>query len=542
MKRKIAWILILALAILFVRPVLPVQAAEIVASGTCGENLTWELDDEGTLTISGTGNMGNYGGAGHTPWYSNSSAIQTVIIEDGVTSIGNYAFYDCTNLRSVTIPNGVTSISTYAFCECNSLTSVTIPDSVTSIGNYAFYNCTSLTGIWVEVNNPNYCSDDYGVLFNKDQTRLLTAPGALSGTYEIPDSVTNISNQAFSCCTSLIGITIPDSVISIGDSAFRDCTSLASTIIPDSVTSIGMYVFWGCTGLTSITIPDSVTSIGFSAFVRCTSLTSITIPDSVTSISYCAFEGCTSLTGIWVEANNPNYCSDDYGVLFNKDQTRLIIAPGALSGTYEIPDSVTSIGNDAFYCCTSLTSVTIPGSVISIGEYSFAGCTSLTDIYFKGSAPIWGNNYVFSEVTATAYYPSGNDTWKEYVMQDYGGTITWVAYKVDQGHKHSYVETEWVEATCTEMGCLVFTCICGETYTETISATGHDYKDGVCKNCGAADPDSVSPGGDAGEKDNSGKKDDSDSKGGSTVVILVIAAVVVIAGAVCIVVLKKKKK
>ncbi len=357
-------------------------------SGTCGDNLTWSLDtDTGVLTISGTGAMKNYSSYSSVPWYTYSSYIKTVVLPDGITSIGDWAFYYCTSLTSVTIPDSVTSIGNYAFYYCTSLTSITIPDSVTSIGSYAFCGCTSLTSITVDENNQYYSSDLYGVLFNKDKTQLIQYPaGSKITEYIIPDSVTSIGSSAFQSCTSLTSITIPDSVTDIGDWAFSDCTSLTSITIGSGVTSIGYGAFYHCTSLTSITIPDSVTSIGYSAFGECTSLTSITIGSGVTSIGNYVFSGCTSLASITVDENNQYYSSDLYGVLFNKDKTQLIQYPGGSKITeYIIPDSVTSIGNYAFYYCTSLTSITIPDSVTSIGDDAFYYCTSLTSITIPDS-------------------------------------------------------------------------------------------------------------------------------------------------------------
>ena len=351
MKKRL---LSFVLAALMIASLLPATAlaADIVDSGTCGaegdgSNLTWTLDSEGVLTISGSGDMHGYDHLG-APWYGIRSPVKSAVIADGVTSIGDSAFFDCTSLTSVTIPDSVTSIGEYAFYNCTSLTSVTIPNSVTSIGEYAFYNCTSLTSV------------------------------------AIPDSVTSIGEYAFSHCTSLTSVTIPDSVTSIGRYAFYYCTSLTSVTIPDSVTSIGEYAFYDCTSLTSVTIPDSVTSIGDGAFSYCESLTSVTIPDSVTSIGWHAFDGCTSLTGIWVAEGNSHYASDASGVLFNKDKTTLVQCPGAFAA-YTIPNSVTSIGADAFSYCRSLTSVTIPDSVTSIGESSFYKCTSLTSVTIPDS-------------------------------------------------------------------------------------------------------------------------------------------------------------
>ena len=361
-------------------------------SGTCGNNLTWTLSN-GTLTISGIGAMEDYEYASDAPWDDYRSSIQSLVITDGVTNIGDGAFSYCSSLTSVTIPNSVTSIGDYAFSGCKSLTSITIPNSVTSIGNlafsycssltsitipnsvtsignhafsycsslisvtipnsvasigeYAFYCCSSLTSINVDANNPNYCSID-GVLFGKDKTTLIQYPiGNTRSEYIIPNSVTSIGEWAFSGCKSLTSITIGNSVTSIGDYAFFECSSLTSMTIPNSVTSIGDHAFQYCTYLTSVTIGNGVTSIGDYAFRDCSSLISVTIPNSVASIGDDAFYRCTSLTSV------------------------------------TIGKSVTSIGNSTFRGCSSLTSITIPNSVTSIGNLAFEGCSSLTSSVYN---------------------------------------------------------------------------------------------------------------------------------------------------------------
>ena len=208
--------------------------------------------------------------------YLDGNLVTELIIPDGVTSIGDYAFEGCTSLTSIMIPDSVTSIGDYAFEGCTSLTSIMIPDSVTSIGYVAFFDCTGLTSITVDEDNTSYQSID-GNLYSKDGRTLIH--------YAIGKK-----NTSF---------TIPDRVKSIGEWAFRDCTGLTSIVIPDSVTSIGWYAFGDCTGLTSIVIPDSVASIGFGAFYNCTGLTSIVIHDSVTSIGNRAFEGCINLKDVY---------------------------------------------------------------------------------------------------------------------------------------------------------------------------------------------------------------------------------------------------
>ena len=427
-------------------------AADIVNRGTCGaegNNLTWTLDSDGKLIVSGKGDMGQY------PWWGEPPLIKNVEIRDGVTSIGNHAFDGCSNLASVTIPNSVTSIEGSAFVYCRSLAFLSIPDSVTSIGSSAFNGCRSLTSI------------------------------------TIPDSVTSIESYIFSGCSGLISLTIPENVTSIESNAFYGCSGLISFTIPEGVTSIESSTFNGCSGLTSITIPNSVTSIGSSAFNNCNNLINvyyggtksqwleIAIDASNTSIQNAKINiHCTDgiLSG---EINNPQgYCGGEgdgsnLRWIFTDDGTLKISGTGKMADyDYEsyyppwgnlavatvfiengvttisgwaffrfsdlvsitipdsiitigerafarnsgltnvvLPNSVTAIGEDAFmscgitsmtipdnisvinsctfWGCSNLTSVTIPSAVVSIDEGAFAGCYELTDIYYKGTMSQW---------------------------------------------------------------------------------------------------------------------------------------------------------
>ena len=315
----------------------------------------------------------------------------------------------------------VTSIGGSAFRYCTSLTSVTIPDSVTSIGGWAFTDCASLTSV------------------------------------TIPDGVTSIGEYTFSWCTSLTSATIPDSVTSIGEFAFHNCKSLTSMTIPRSVVSIGYDAFGWCESLTSVTILDGVRSIGNSAFTDCKSLTSVTIPNSVTSIGRGAFSSCASLTGIWVAEGNSHYVSDASGVLFNKDKTTLVQCPGAFA-VYTIPGSVTSIGDDAFSGCASLTSVTIPDSVTSIGNYAFSCCGSLTDVYFTGTETAWNCITI----------GTANDALKNANIH-----YNYVS------HTHSYKDVV-TAPTCTAKGYTTHTCSCGDSYVDTyVDALGHAWDSGT---------------------------------------------------------------
>ena len=513
--------------------------ATVTASGTCGDAVTWELEN-GTLTISGTGAMYNFSYFGEVPWYPYVNRITTVIIGNGVTSIGmsaferclllssitipnsvktigGFSFFKCSSLSSIAIPDGVTSIGDYAFDNCTSLSTISIPNSVTSIGDSAFYVCVSLTAITVSGGNANYSSEN-GILFNKDKTTLLRYPAGKTDTsYTVPDSVTTLGNRAFercsslssvsihngvtsigsdvfegcdslttitvsggnanyssengvlfnkdkttllkypagkddtsytvpgsvtsirvsafSGCVSLSSVTIPNGVKSIGEFAFEDCVSLSSISLPDSITSIGIGAFGWCISLSSVTIPNGVTSIRESTFDGCRSLTSITIHDNIKSLPWPAFEGCTSLTEITVSGGNAYYCSEN-GVLFNKDKTTLLKYPAGKTDTsYTVPDSVTTIVDEAFEECTSLTEInvsggnanyssengvlfdkdkttlwkypagkndtsyTVPDSIEIIEIYAFYGCASLSSVNIGDGTTIIGD-YAFEGCTS----------------------------------------------------------------------------------------------------------------------------------------------
>ncbi len=471
MKGRLKKSMAALLTLVFLLALLPAGTmAANVASGSCGKYLTWTLDADGVLTISGTGDMKNYDYESNVPWYNRRGEVRTVIISEGVTGIGRSAFYGCSGLTSLTIPASLTSIDVNAF------------------------SGSSLTSFSVASGNPNYISED-GVLFSKDKTKLIKYPTAKQGAYTIPASVTSIGSYAFyDCsgltslnipsgvtilsyfafagCSGLTNVTIPEGVILIEDGAFHGCSGLKSLTIPTSVTHIdGGWTFYGCDGLTSVTIlsnakiagcfrncrgltslsvtfdnpfyssedgvlfnkdktelimypggkqgaytiPSSVTSIESSAFSGCSGLTSLTIPSNVTNIGDGAFASSTEyvsiLTDITVASDNPYYSSED-GVLFNKDKTELIIYPGGKQGAYTIPPSVTSIGdhafawcdsltsvtipsgvtsigNDAFYDCSGLTIVTIPLSVTSIGDFAFYGCSGLKVVFYGGSRDEW---------------------------------------------------------------------------------------------------------------------------------------------------------
>ena len=433
MKKIISLLLSIAM-LLTITSGLNLTAYADVQTGKCGDNVTYSLDTEtGVLTISGTGKMTAFSRFDDSPFYQNSN-IKSVIIGNGVTSIGDYVFEGCENLTSVTIPNTVISIGDDAFDCCTSLTNVTIPDRVTSIGNEAFYYCKSLTSVTIPDSVTSIGS--YAFCGCKSLTSVSIGNGVTNiysfafvdctslTSVTIPDSVTSIGDYAFDGCTSLAGVTVGNGVTSIGSGAFNGCESLTSVTIPDSVTSIGSYAFDGCTSLTSITIPDSVTSIGDRAFYNCTSLTSVTIPNSVTSIRDSTFKNCTSLTSVTIPDSVTSI--DNYAFYSCWDLTSVTI-PDSVTNigddsffnctsltSVTIPDSVTNIGDDAFKGCMSLTSVTIPDSVTSIGYATFEGCKRLTSVTIPNSVTSIGNNaFCECESLKDVYYTASQSEWNK---------------------------------------------------------------------------------------------------------------------------------
>lgn len=417
----------------------------LLGSGTCGANgsyLTWELDCDGLLTISGTGDMADYTGSTYVPWFTLIGSVKSIVIEEGVASLGSLAFVSCYLVTSIEIPNSVTIIDASAFLGCSGLTSISVKSGNT------------------------YYSSENGVLFNKDKTTLVRYPIGKQGVYSIPTSVIGIGTAAFNGCSGLTSVTIPDGVTSIGNYAFAGCTGLksitceaetpptcgdncfsevdksipvyvpqesvnnykiewsyftnfqASVCKPVSGTC-GTNVTWtlDCDGvltisgtgamddcikenwvyrpwedyvssIKSVVIEEGVTSIGEGAFFGCTAITSITIPNSVSSVGGNAFYRCDGLT-------SPVYNSQIFAFM-----------PTSYTGAYVIPDGIKTIAVGAFYECAGLTSVTIPSSVTSIGDYAFKGCDGLTSITCKALIPPTYGEGCFSNSNIPVYVPA----------------------------------------------------------------------------------------------------------------------------------------
>ena len=360
----------------------------ITAGGKCGDNLYWKVIDN-SLTIFGTGAMYDYEYSGNiSPWRNLNPAPTSLVLEEGITHIGENAFYNCSGFKgSLIIPNNVTTIGNSAFYGCSGFNgSLITPNNVTTIGNYAFYDCSGFTG-----------------------------------SLTIPNSITTIGNGAFSNCSGFTGdLTIPNSVTTIGNHAFEDCSGFTGSLtIPNSVTTIGNYAFEDCSGFNgSLTIGNSVTTIGNNAFAYCSGFTgSLTIGNSVTTIGNYAFY-CSGFTG---SLTIPNSVTTIGNFAFR--------ACSGFTGSLTIPNSVTTIGEYAFRACSSFTgSLTIGNSVTTIGNYAFYECSGFTEVYsFAETAPTLGTNtFTYINKNATLYYPISSEQsysrkdWFNYFSKDIG--------------------------------------------------------------------------------------------------------------------------
>ena len=352
----------------------------LVVAGEFGKNLKWSYDYSGVLTISGTGEMPNWGKFSEVPWKYWQSNLKSVIFSDGITSIGDFAFCNCSKINSLVIPDSVTYIGKSAFSGCNQLVNVNLPDSVTFIGEYAFRSCNGLLSFTippkVKTISPNtfaYCSSITSVYCSESMESIgnnaFYSCSKLT-TVNLPSNLRTIGDEAFALCTELKNITIPESVTSIGTAAFSQCNCIESVKLPDGIVSIADKAFYDCVGLKQLTIPNGVTTIGEQAFWRCESLIDITIPESVITIKSWAF----AITGIKTVTIPKNVESYENGFHGCKNLTEVVISSG-----------VKTISKSAFSHCSDLTSVTIPDSVIVIEDFAFEFCTSLKSITLPNS-------------------------------------------------------------------------------------------------------------------------------------------------------------
>lgn len=314
----------------------PTKVLDEIITGTCGQEALWTLNvTEGTLTISGSGIVTNYTESNPAPWNEYADQILYVIVEDGISRIGNFAFAGFTDLIGVELADSVLTIGTYAFQDCSNLPQITLPSGLTKIAIRTFEGCAALTSV------------------------------------VIPESVTTIDIGAFIDCTTLTSVQIPNSVTSLGSSAFSGCTALASVTLPANITAIESNSFYGCTALKEIAIPEGVTTIGTRAFYGCTGLTTAALPSTLTSVGDYAFYNCTALNGLLL----PNGLETIGSYAFARClQVKHLV----------IPETVTAIGNGAFSGCTALEQVGFLGDAPQLGEAVFSGATA-TFFYPEGN-------------------------------------------------------------------------------------------------------------------------------------------------------------
>ena len=420
-----------------------------IDTGLCGNNLTWTVYDSDnnstgdTLVISGTGAMEDYKKSRDdrddpweysTPWIAKNFPLKKVVLENGLTHIGNCAFIDRSGLTdSLVIPDSVTSIGCSAFENCSGLTgSLVIPDSVTSIGCSAFKNCSGLTGSLV-----------------------------------IPNSVTSIGYNAFSGCSGFNGtLTISNKLKTIDSNVFYKCAGLTgSLIIPDSVTNIGNSAFSECSGLTgSLIIPDSVTSIGYNAFYRCTGLEGeLILPDKVERIESNTFRECGKLSVSLILPKNLTYIGE------------YAFAGTGFKTISDFPESLVSILDSAFYGCKTLSgNLVIPSNVQELGYGAFEGCHKLLSITVKNP------NCTFvkeRDRPAITYNDLPKIVWKGYCKSTLVTYAEGIRGNYEISHQWNTEESICKEATCTEKGIQGIQCSrCNEIKSgseKDILPTGH---------------------------------------------------------------------
>ncbi|MCR5131140.1 MAG: leucine-rich repeat protein [Prevotella sp.] len=375
---------------------------EVAASGTCGDNLTWKYYDDGTLEILGTGAMTDYASATDAPWNNYKSSITKVVVAEGATTIGNYAFSNCSVLTSVTMPSTLTTLGYHAFSKCVQLLSVVVPEGVTKLNYSSFYKCTSMTSVSLPSTLTDMAWESFRECTSLTSVDIPAAIATIGGStfygctalssVTLHEGLVTIGRHAFENCTALTEITIPSTVkelgyISYNESAcFGGCTSLATVNVSEGVEFIGPQTFKNCSALTSFTIPSTVTTIGEEAFVYCTKLSNVTIPEGVPSIGVGAFSYCSSLTSATIPESVTSI--ENYTFYHCTNLSNVTI-----------PEGVTSIGYEAFCNCTSLTSITIPSSVTSMGSLPFSGCSSLTTVTIREGAECLGH-YTFKNCTS----------------------------------------------------------------------------------------------------------------------------------------------
>ncbi|MGN0467227.1 MAG: leucine-rich repeat protein [Acutalibacteraceae bacterium] len=399
-----------------------------MASGKCGDDISWSLNYKGDLVLSGSGDMYDFNSYYNVPWYEYAADIKTVDIDENITSIASYSFYRCSKVTEVILPSGIVQIGEYTFYDC-SLKTIDLPDRIISIGDYAFSGCD-----FTQINIP--------------QTVETIGDRAFSYCYELeeitlPDKITEISDGLFSGCSKLALANLPEGILSIGDNAFYRCISLESVNIPQLTVSIGSQAFYNCGKITSLILPDRLNSIGSGAFYGCQSITNVVIPENVTVINSDLFYNCSSLSDVEFMGE----------ITFIGD--RAFSNCTALSEIL-LPDSLQSIGNAAFSSC-SLSSIEIPAATVEIGtsglNNAFSYCEQLREVNIddENSAYTSVDGVWFDkDCTTLIMYPAKKaDT--DYAIDEAVDEIVDYAF-----YSQDYLETLYIPDAITKIGSHTF--------------------------------------------------------------------------------------
>lgn len=426
-------------------------------SGTCGESATWSISAEGVLTISGTGAIGDYT-ENDAPWQSLRADITAIVIEKGITRIGNYAFHDCWVATSAVLPEGLVEIGENAFRSCGALEEIDLPPELTTIGIGAFYYTSALTSITIPGSVETFLD-----AFNDSGLETVTIENgvdevdsyAFCNCYHLksvtlPDSIQSIGNYAFSGCQQLEELDLPDGITSFGEYAFANTaisefefpegasinagvlqnTSITSIVIPQGVTTIGQNAFYGCENLATVTFPSTLTRIEGGAFSY-TALTSLHLPDGVEFIGHSAFRECNVLETVTMtdsvttmDDNAFDHCDILRSVTLS-DQIETIglqtFSQCKKLETIHLPASLKTIGNDAFQYCESLRSLTLPDGTESIGSLAFRGCSVLEAVVIPASVTSidsgWNNNSVFAYCGVLTLYVTPDSHAEKYAKE-----------------------------------------------------------------------------------------------------------------------------
>ena len=409
------------------------DADDVLGSGRCGDKARWTLTGDGTLTISGTGSIwdapdGTFWNLKNERWDGLNGYITKVVIQKGITAIGDYAFMNCPRLTEVSIASSVKSIGVYAFGLCENLTQIALPDTVKTVGSNAFYQCVRLENATLSAGM-------------KEVPKQAFMGCTALKTVQIPNGIRKIGSAAFVLCTSLQGVEIPASVTTLGDSAFAEAFDPAEKItltVPETVTEIqgacfeasGLYevklnasidqldsnMFHLCHDLRSVELPDTIQSFAGRTFHGCANLRDINLPVALKELGEYAFWDCKALQSVELPVTLETIPDSTFWDCTSLEEIA-------------IPAAVREIGNGAFADCESLKKVTIPASVRKVGDFAFSKCKNLTTVVFEGSAPKIGiNPFAFVE-NITVFYPGNNATWTQRVLDQLaaGGIVTFVS-------------------------------------------------------------------------------------------------------------------